>query len=100
MQGQLELTVLDACRVEDLVHDSRDLLDTRLDDRRQLALFARLRPAGQQAGGADHRVELIPQLVADVIEKLRVDLDRTVSVAIRALLWTFGAHLTELATHQ
>ena len=87
MKGELELAASDGRGVQHLVHDSRHLLGARLNDRRQLALLARLRPCGEQAGGADHRVELIPELMADVGEQLGVDLDRAVVVAVHVRLW-------------
>ena len=99
MQRELELATLDGDRVEHLVHDPGDLLGARLDDRRQVALLPRLRAGGKEAGRADHRVELIPQLVADVGQQLRIDLDQAMRMPVGVLLGGLRSNLAKLS-HQ
>ena len=86
MQRELELTAFNGGRVEPLVDDSRYLLRSRLDDRGELALFARLGAGRQEAGRAHHRVQLVAQLVAEVGEHVRIDMNEVRVLAVGAFV--------------
>ena len=72
MKGKLERAALYGCGVKDVVHQPRDLLGSNLDDRGELALFVGDGAGGQQAGGSDHRIQLVPHLVAEVSQQLGI----------------------------
>src|SRR5258706_1319951 len=72
MKGELEVAALYGRGVEHVVDQSRDLLGADLNDRRELALFARGGASRQQARGAHHGVQLVAHLVSEVGEQLCV----------------------------
>ena len=99
MQRQLELSTLDGCRIEPLVDDPRHLLGAGLDDGGQLALLARLRTGGEQARGADHGVELVAELMAEVGQHVGIDMHDMLRMAVGAVPLGWSAELAKLA-HQ
>ena len=58
--------------VEHIVHQPGDLLGTDLDDRGELAFFARNGARGKETCRADDRIQLVPDLVAEILEQFSV----------------------------
>ncbi len=99
MQGQLEAAAVDGRRIEPLVDDSGHLLGARFDDPGELALLARLGPGREHARGADHRVQLVAQLVTEVGQDLGIDVDDP-GMAVGLVVPRRRAKLAEIVAHQ
>ena len=72
MKGELERAALDGRGVQHVVDQPGDLLRADLDDRSQLALLIGSGAGGQQTGGSNHCIELVPHLVTEVRQQLGV----------------------------